>query len=72
MRTVGSMKRVPKEDLMATVQTFDIIAICAAFAFLGAVVFGAFWIRHKLTTRVNGCSNRRRRLPGRRLCLKKT
>jgi hypothetical protein len=42
MRTVGLMKRVPKEDLMATVQTFDIIAICAAFAFLGAVVFGAF------------------------------
>lgn len=34
--------REPKEDLMATVQTFDILAICAAFAFIGAIVFGAF------------------------------
>jgi len=27
---------------MATTQTFDILAIVAVFAFIGAIVFGAF------------------------------
>lgn len=31
-----------KETIVAGIQKFDILAICAAFAFLGAIVFGAF------------------------------